>query len=209
MPNQITDLEDLEVFEAEAKKNLLPLYHNRQALREKILEAVADERLVLLAEHYDILDKIVLYSNEDLGVRLRLHIFGEGYFDRPHNHRWSYASCILSGGYRHIIFNLDALPDAPEVKNLRPVLIREEKAGDFYALHHSQYHSVVAGPNTVTLVWRGPSRTDKFCVMDRMTNEAWWQYGASVESEEEKKKKRMDRKQLDLLLERLLKMGII
>jgi len=52
-----------------------------------------------LCEHYDILDKLVLHDDPS-GWRLRLHVFLDGYFDRLHNHRWTYASRILPGHMR-------------------------------------------------------------------------------------------------------------
>jgi hypothetical protein len=51
--------------------------------------------------------KLVLHDDADLGVRLRLHLYRGGFFDRPHNHRWSFASRILHGGYRHRLFGRD------------------------------------------------------------------------------------------------------
>lgn len=53
-----------------------------------------------LCEHYDILDKIVPHDDHR-GWPLRLHVFFPDYFDRPHNHRWTYSSHILRGSYPH------------------------------------------------------------------------------------------------------------
>jgi hypothetical protein len=196
----------LEEFAALSRKALGDL-SDPDKLKHCLLAAKEDERLFSLSEHYDILDKIVLYADEK--CRVRLHIFGDEYFDRPHNHRWSYSSRILSGGYRHTIYSLDRATDAPGTEHLVPVLIRQERAGDSYTLHHSQYHSVTADPGTVTLIYRGPAEADRFRVMDRMTQEAWWQYGASIESQEEKEKKRMPRERFDMLIEKLERMGIV
>lgn len=196
----------LEEF-AKESRNVIEDFSHRDRLKQLLLAAKEDERLFSMSEHYDILDKIVLYSDEK--CRIRLHIFGEGYFDRPHNHRWSYSSKILSGSYQHTIYSLDETIDAPSTEHLLPVLVRQEKAGDFYTLHHSQYHSVVANTDTVTLIYRGPAEADRFRVMDRMTNEAWWQYGANNESQEEKNSKKMTSERFDFLIEKLKKIGII
>jgi len=173
----------LEQF-AEQSKKILEIFSDRNKLKQQLLSVKEDETLFSLSEHYDILDKIVLYADEK--YRIRLHIFGEGYFDRPHNHRWSYSSKILSGNYRHTIYSLNQVTDTPQTEHLVPILIRQEKMGDFYTLHHSQYHSVTADSDTVTLICRGPAEADRFRVMDRTTQEAWWQYGATIESQEEK-----------------------
>jgi hypothetical protein len=197
---------ELEDFTTESRKVLEDL-SDPHKLKQCLQNAKKDEKLLSLSEHYDILDKIVLYADEK--CRVRLHIFGDEYFDRPHNHRWSYSSKILSGSYRHTIYSLDHEIDAPETEHLVPVLIRQEKVGDFYTLHHSQYHSVTADPGTVTLIYRGPAKTDRFRVMDRTTREAWWQYGANIESQEEKENKRMSRERFDLLVKKLERVGII
>ena len=87
--------------------------------------------------------------------------------------------------------------------------VRYEKKGDTYALHSSLYHSVIAQPNTVTLIVRGPSHKDKFRLIDRTTKESWWQYGASIESEEEKLAKQMTEERFDALVEKLMKLEVI
>jgi len=200
---------ELENFEEVSFKTLSALRQDKNELRRLVLGVRKDKQLFSLCEHYDILDKIVLHSDEEKSFRLRLHIFADDYFDRPHNHRWFYSSYILSGGYRHIIFSVDAKGSDPETQHLTPVLIRHEKKGDFYTLHHSQYHSVTAEPNTVTLILRGSAQADRFRVMDRETKESWWQYGAVSETEEEKNKKRMTLERFDFLVEKLTRIGVI
>ena len=121
-----------------------------------------------------------MLHDDPSGVRVRLHVFLPGYFDRPHNHRWSYASTILRGQYRHYLFGdaelgRDGRPGQPHGRSW----CAHEQAGNAYALHHTMVHAVVAEPYTVSLVIRGPAVKDRFLVMDRKTGESWWQYGAS------------------------------
>jgi len=198
---------DLEHFAHKSKEILQAFIDDKTILRRKILEIPQKNELFSLCEHYDILDKVVLYADEEF--RIRLHIFADGYFDRPHNHRWSYSSFILSGGYQHIIYTLIEEKESPGIQDLVPVIVRNEKAGDFYTLHSSQYHSVIAEPGTVTLVARGTSDKERFRLIDRVTKEAWWQYGASKESSEDKNKKRMTEAQFNAALTKLEKLGII
>ena len=200
---------DLEEFERKTKEILEQFTRDKKELRKRVLEIPDQAILFDLCEHYDILDKIVLFATEDGSIRVRLHIFADGYFDRPHNHRWSYSTYILSGSYRHIIYTLKDEASSSKIHDLIPVMVRQEKIGDFYTLHSSQYHSVIAEPNTVTLVVRGPSDKDRFRLFDRVTKEAWWQYGASIENSEEKKKKKMTRAQFNAAVEKLEKLGII
>jgi predicted metal-dependent enzyme (double-stranded beta helix superfamily) len=200
---------DLEIFSQKTKEILQHFAEDKQELRKKILEIPERETLFALCEHYDILDKIVLFISEDDSLRVRLHIFADGYFDRPHNHRWSYSSRILSGGYRHIIYALNENFANPHIQDLMPVIIRQESAGDFYTLHSSQYHSVIAESGTVTLIARGPSDKERFRLFDRTTKESWWQYGASVESAEDRSKKKMTKEQFQIAIEKLEKLGVI
>ncbi|RJO69784.1 hypothetical protein D5S18_28190 [Nocardia panacis] len=164
--------------------------------------------LLTLCEHYDILDKIVLFNDDDSGVRIRLHVFLPGYFDRPHNHRWSYASRILRGQYRHYLFGNAEVDDQIDPVKLPVLQVREEPVGVGYALHHTMVHAVVAEPFTVSLVVRGPAVKDRFLVGDRATGEVWWQYGAGQESPEESFKKRMTPERFQELVVRLEEWGL-
>ena len=199
------DIDDVEINCREAL--------NKLAAEPRIVRARLDElpdrpELLAMCEHYDILDKIVLHSDCTSGIRIRLHIFLPGYFDRPHNHRWSYASRILRGQYRHYLFGNTELDEQVDPAKLPVMQVREEPVGTSYALHHSMVHAVVAEPFTVSLVVRGPAVKDKFLVMDRHTNEAWWQYGAKDESAEEAELKRLTPERLQQVRGQLTEWGL-
>jgi hypothetical protein len=181
---------DIDAVQAGTRKVLDALTADRSVIRTILRDMPKQPDLLTLCEHYDILDKIVLW-NDSSGFRLRLHIFLPGYFDRPHNHRWSYASTILHGEYRHYLFGNVELDETVQPHDLDAVMVRQEQVGNTYALHHSMVHAVVAAPHTVSLVVRGPAVKDRFLVMDRHTGESWWQYGAGQESAEDAAKKRM------------------
>src|SRR5690348_4625553 len=102
------DWDDLPAVTASTDKILTALDQDRALLRQLATEALADPDLVRLCEHYDIRDKIVLHDDPQ-GWRLRLHVFLPGYFDRPHNHRWTYASRILHGSYTHTLYGTEEL----------------------------------------------------------------------------------------------------
>jgi hypothetical protein len=189
-PLRSLDWEDIDAVEHATRKTLTAITEDPEAIRAALLMLPKQPELLRLCEHYDILDKIVLWD-DPTGFRVRLHIFLPGYFDRPHNHRWSYASTILRGQYRHYLFGNVELDEHVQPRDLDAVLVRQEQVGDAYALHHSMVHAVVAEPFTVSLVVRGPAVKDRFLVMDRKTGESWWQYGAGQESAEDAAKKRM------------------
>ena len=166
------------------------LTSQRRMLRDILLDLPERPDLLGLCEHYDILDKIVLHDDPS-GVRVRLHIFLPGYFDRPHNHRWSYASTILRGQYRHYLFGDADLDETVDPASLKALMVRDEQPGSTYALHHTMVHAVVAEPCTASLVIRGPAVKDRFLVMDRKTGQSWWQYGAGQEPAYDAEQKRM------------------
>ena len=190
------DWNDIDAVEHGCRKALTQLADDPDLIRVALLGLPDRPELQALAEHYDILDKIVLHA-DDAGIRVRLHIFLPGYFDRPHNHRWSYASLILRGEYRHYLFGDVDVDAEPEPGSLAALQVRQEQPGDSYALHHSMIHAVVAEPYTVSLVIRGPAVKDRFLVMDRKTSESWWQFGAAKESARDAARKRMTRGRLD------------
>jgi hypothetical protein len=190
------DWNDLAAVTAASTGVLDQLSADRPLLGELTAAVVDNPHLAGLCEHYDILDKIVLHDNPD-GWRLRLHVFLDGYFDRPHNHRWTYTSRILSGSYTHVLYGTDQdFTDEVDVAALTPRLVRIEEPGDTYTLHHSMIHSVTAQGEAVTLIVRGPAVKDRFVVTDRATGKAWWQYGAATENPEAAAAKRMTENQL-------------
>ena len=189
-PLRSLDWEDTDAVEAATVKALAMLTSQRRMLRDILLDLPERPDLLGLCEHYDILDKIVLHDDPS-GVRVRLHIFFPGYFDRPHNHRWSYASTILRGQYRHYLFGDADLDETVDPASLKALMVRDEQPGSTYALHHTMVHAVVAEPCTASLVIRGPAVKDRFLVMDRKTGQSWWQYGAGQEPAYDAEQKRM------------------
>lgn len=84
-----------------------------------------------------------------------------------------------------------------------------ESAGDFYNLHHTMIHSVTAGPYTPSLIVCGPAVKDRFLVTDRVTGQAWWQYGAATESPADAARKRMNTSQANACLQELIERQVL
>lgn len=204
-----TDWDDLTAVSTSTAALLTALDQDRAQLRMLADRALGNPALLGLCEHYDILDKLVLHDDPS-GWRLRLHVFLPGYFDRPHNHRWTYASRILTGSYLHTNYGTDEhLGDTINPGDLVARLLRTERAGDTYVLHHSMIHSVVAEPYTTTLVARGPAVKDRFVVTDRSTGDAWWQHGAATEDPTAAAQKRMSAAQAASCLQQLTERGVL
>ncbi len=205
------DWDDLAAITAAADKPLPTPDDDRPLLLALAADAAANPALVGLSEHYDILDKLVLHD-DPTGWRLRLHLFLPGYFDRPHNHRWTYTSRILAGSYTHTLYGTDdqlGEHATVDVAALRPRMVRTEQAGDSYTLHHSMIHAVTAEPYTTSLIVRGPAVKDRFLVTDRTTAQAWWQHGATTETPAETANKRMNANQVRAAIARLIDVGVL
>ncbi|RCG19103.1 hypothetical protein DQ384_38140 [Sphaerisporangium album] len=189
---------------------LADLAQDRAALRAAVEAIRGDAHLQGLCEHYDILDKLVLHDDRESGFRLRLHLFGPDHYDRPHNHRWTYSARLLTGSYTHTLYGTEeGFNESIDVRKLHAKMVRTEKAGDSYTLHHTMVHAAVAEPDTVSLIARGPAVKDRFLVTDRATGQVWWQYGAAQESPEQAAAKRMTLDQFDECLRTLHKLHLL
>lgn len=166
---------------------------NDSALLPTLVAGVAnDPHLAAMCEGYDFMRKLVLYDAVDLNVRLRLHIYQAGFFDRPHNHRWSFASHILRGGYVHRIFGRDdQFDENTDPSDLTPIHECLERPGSTYALHHTSVHTVQAEADTISLLVRGPAAKQRFLILDAAAGGFFWVYGAAQESPEQRASKRL------------------
>lgn len=175
------------------------------ALLAKLVVGVAeDPHLREMCEGYDFMHKLVLYDAIDLNVRLRLHLYQAGFFDRPHNHRWSFASHILRGGYIHRIFGRDdQFGEHTDPNSLLPIHERLEQSGSTYALHHTSVHTVHAQADTISLLIRGPATKQRFLILDAATGGFFWVYGAAQESPRQRASKRLTPDQLDHTIARI------
>ncbi|MDN5758387.1 MAG: hypothetical protein L0H59_07615 [Tomitella sp.] len=163
-----------------------------RALLTGLVAGIADDAgLAELCESYDFMQKLVLYDAPTTGVRLRLHLYEPGFFDRPHNHRWSFASHILRGGYRHRIYGRDDnFGEDTDPAGLVPIHERLEHPGSTYALHHTSVHTVQAEADTVSLLVRGPAAKNRFLILDAAAGGFFWVYGAAHETPEQRAAKR-------------------
>jgi hypothetical protein len=157
-------------------------------------------------------DKIVLYVDKKDRFRIRLHIFSGDTSTkyRPHCHRWNYSSVILNNGYKHFIYGTeDNINEKTNFKDLKPIIIREEKQGTIYTLSHKVFHSIEAQANTVSVIIRGTAVKDRFLIMDRLTKRKWYEYGRESETIEEIKRKQVSLEHIKNLIEKLYKLKIL
>lgn len=186
------DWDDLAAVSAACGAAFDTLTADRWAVLAGLLERVpGNPHLAGMCESYDFMDKVVLHDDPEHGYRIRVHCFLPGYFDRPHNHRWSFGSMILTGAYRHVQYGGDSGFETAAAGTLQPLSVRTERAGDWYVLHHTAVHAVAAEPGTMSLVLRGPAAKDRFRIIDAPSATSFHVRGAADESPAERAAKRM------------------
>ncbi|ROO63076.1 hypothetical protein EDC02_5089 [Micromonospora sp. Llam0] len=162
-----------------------------------------DTHLRTMCEDYDFMDKLVLYDSPDHQIRLRLHLYRTGYFDRPHNHRWPFASRILRGSYLHRLYGRDDhFTEDTDPDTLTPIMERVERPGSTYALHHTSVHTVQAEADSISILLRGPAAKERFLILDK-TAGSFWVYGAAQETPATRASKIMNSDQLDQTIARV------
>jgi hypothetical protein len=192
------DWDDLPAVSAACADAFALLTARNWALLSTLLEHLPQRPdLTAMCESYDFLDKLVLHDAPAAGYRVRLHRFRPGYFDRPHNHRWTFGSMILTGAYRHVQYGDDSAFEDAGMRDLSPLQIRTERAGDFYVLHHRAVHSVTAQDGTLSLVLRGPAAKDRFRILDAVSGDSFHVSGAKDETAAQRQAKRMSADRLD------------
>lgn len=215
-----------------SRELLHALSEDKKALAELVERSGEVDALFEKCERHFLLDYMVLYDALERGFRLRLHFSTENHRDRPHDHRFSFSSRILRGGYRHTWYrmvtsggmyegagddvarrSMDILhPDERGswgVKDLQPILVRDELPGNCYSLHHTVIHTTFTMPMTVSLFIRGPAEKERSVIMDVDTGKKWWRFGAENEGVERRASKRMGRDHHRRLCDRLRFLGVI
>lgn len=191
------DFDDVDLL-SEQLPTLLEQLARPAVLSELVRRFVADDRLRGMSERLAELDKLVLYIHPDTDVRVRMHIFRQGYWDRPHNHRFTFGTRILRGAYQHTVYGHATDGVAPPEDLLRTRLRRVEHEGDGYVIEHTLVHSVAAQARTVTLTVRGPAAKDAMLIVG--DEGPFWAYGAKQETQEELDAKRLRPEHIDQLL---------
>jgi hypothetical protein len=186
-------------------------------LRKLVLDVPNNKELFSDSTHYERVDKLVLWNSDDKTMQLRLHVYTSHPCDmkannladisEAHNHRWNFSTRILSGGYLHTIYRMDPLDT--EKYDLVPIVIRYEGVGSSYALHHSQYHSIIEEPNTVSLIVRGPIEKGSFQVIAGKEGEIQPKDSLALQTPEEKKQKAMTLADYEKVLSHLISLKII
>lgn len=204
------DWNDFEKASLTTKEAVRALAADKQGLRELVYSIETDPDLLSKCERHYLLDKFVLYDALDRGFRVRLHISTDNHLDRPHDHRFSFTTLILTGKYEHRWHHVhQEVGDNIELAGIQPVFITHEEPGACYTLHHTVVHTTYTTPNTVSLVIRGPAEKERSIITDRETGKMWWRYGEHAETPERRRDKRMSVEDYIRLREKVEALGVI
>ncbi|AYF75284.1 hypothetical protein D7D52_16980 [Nocardia yunnanensis] len=188
------DWDDTESILTHATVVFDALTREGNALVLDLLERLpAQPALTGMCEGYDFMRKLVLWTDPDSDVRLRLHLYSGRHTERPHNHRWPFSSRIVRGNYQHNLYGSDTgFDENTDPAALKPLLAQRQRPGDTFALHHASVHNVCADPGTVSMILRGPAAKTRFLIHDTATRAQFHVYGAAQETAATRATKQLD-----------------
>lgn len=181
-PVTTLDWTNVEAAETETKLALKTIRDTNGLLEALVNNLLVDEvKLKKCEKDYNI-EKYVLFSDAESGIRLRLHVMYPHSGDIPHSHRMNFTSLILHGAYCHTLYsqmdNGDVLFDA---RDITPVYIKNEITGVPYYIDHKVIHNlrVVGEEKCISLMLRSPPQKRRAIHYDFGTGSTWWRYGST------------------------------
>jgi hypothetical protein len=186
-------------------------------LRSLVIDLRATGGALGACESFPCLDKLVLWQSHDHAVRLRLHLFSPGYLDRPHNHRWSFASRLLTGGYLHTVYGSesDVLDQVSRGAEPRPLYVQPEHTGTQYFLDHQAVHSLRTDETSVSLMLRGPAAKSEYFTVEPgpgpngVAGNIVWSTGIALETSSTRRAKSMTETDLSHTVDTLDRLGVV
>lgn len=187
------DWTDMETAASVTQDAVRALVSHPTELRDLVYGVEERSDLLGMSETLRLDDKIVLYEAlEDRGFRLRLHVSKNLSREVPHNHRFPVTAFILRGVYYHKLYVCDVpLDEAVSVSNMKPVFVRDERAGACYTMPDDTIESNMTAHGTMSLLMRGPTAKERALGIDRESGKVFWKYGQKNESPEQLAKVRM------------------
>jgi len=223
------DWSDFEKAGEESRMMVRTLASDKSLLKDLVYGVENNPELLAKCERHELLDYIVIYDALDRGFRIRVHLSTNVHQERPHDHRFSFSSYIVTGSYLHTWHRVEEpiyaeqddegkrwhskkLPDPRDEISpdfVKPILVRKEQAGSCYSLHHSIVHTTLTTPDTVSLFVRGPAEKERSLIYDKDSGKYWWRWGKQDETSERRKDKRMSITDYREFRDRLHKLGVI
>lgn len=182
---------------------LLERIGSDQAALDALLEHMQNSPALLAqCESHKLLDRLVLYDALDRGFRMQLNFFTAAEVEWPHNHRFSFGTRVLRGGYLHTRHRITGEPVEAAVYadelgkalsttcDVETLSVENVGARSMYVMSHGDVHSTIVEPRTVSLFIRGPAELKTSLFTDR-AGRVWWRSGRADETRERRERKRM------------------
>lgn len=204
------DWKDFERAACLTKDIVRKLAGDKELLRDLVYQVESDPRLLSMSERIQPLDKIVIYDALERGFRIRLHLWANESYDRPHNHRFSFTSIILRGHYTHTWYRANQeVSDSFDTTLVEPLYITDEAEGSCYTLHHTAIHTAFPAPDTISLILRGPAEKKRSIITERGTGKVWWRAGTQDETAERRRQVQLSLDDYKSLCIRLTNLSVI
>lgn len=198
------DWKDTESVEVVTKNALMNLSEDKELLKSLVTNLYEDEEKFGRCEKDYNIEKYVLFSDNETGVRLRMHVMYPHSSDIPHSHRMNFTSLILHGGYKHTLYSpMDDGSTLHDADQIKPVYIKDEVKNVPYFIDHSVIHNLraVGEDKCISLMLRSPAQKQRAIHYDFGTKETWWRYGSKERTPESLKNTReVARSDIDNLL---------
>ncbi|WP_255800968.1 hypothetical protein [Mycobacteroides abscessus] len=162
-------------------------------LTNLVRNAWSDPALRKKCEIHSLDDKIVLWDEPDKGLRIRLRLAHTQQYERVHNHRFSFAARILSGSYFQNLYDtVGPLDGSARVEDFTVVSSRIEPVGSTICIDHSQLHTTLTPPRTVSLMIQSPPKKRRSFIIRLSDGDVWWRLGEADETERRRQEVVMD-----------------
>ncbi|GGX57608.1 hypothetical protein [Saccharospirillum salsuginis] len=198
------DWADTSSVETVTKTALMRLSEDKSLLKSLITNLYEDEAKFSRCEKDYNIEKYVLFSDNETGVRLRMHVMYPHSSDIPHSHRMNFTSLILHGGYKHTLYSpMDDGSTLHDAELIKPIYIKDEVRNVPYYIDHTVIHNLraVGEDKCVSLMLRSPAQKQRAIHYDFGSNETWWRYGSKERTPESLKNTReVTRADIDNLL---------
>lgn len=151
-----------------------------------------EEKLLCRCETNEHFHRIILHDDPRNRYRIILLSMHPNDRDIIHNHRATFSTLVLTGGYSHGIYSSTGLNEARSGMMLpMQVMQRNEEPGSIYSLHYQTLHSTRPTPNHMSIIIRGPSALEKRIIIDPVNESPVWLDGGSDNPNTELSDKRM------------------
>jgi hypothetical protein len=204
------DWSDIEAAADTTRAVARTLGDDRELLRALIDRVPNTPELREKCELHALDDKIVIWDDQEKGLRIRLRLANSNQYERVHNHRYSFTAYLLYGTYYHTLYSTDQpLDETADVTRFWPTMVREERTGDMITLHHEQLHTTLTSPETISLMIQSPAQKRRAFMIRKSDGEVWYRLGAADEDQQRRDEVRMPDERFEHWRARLVELGVL